>query len=63
MERGHEYYENAVDLKLFNCFNDQVSGKMQMNANLAKLHFCHLKTIYSQNDLKLIFIFAAWVQA
>lgn len=55
--------KNSVDLKLFNCFNENTSEEMQMNANLAELCFCHLKTIYSCDDLELIFIFAAWVQA
>lgn len=40
-----------------------VSEEMQMTANLEKLHFCHLKSIYGWDGLELIFLFYAWVQA
>lgn len=40
-----------------------VSEEMQMTANLEKLHFCHLKSIYGWDNLELIFLFYAWVRA
>jgi len=36
--------ELSLDSKLLNHFNESMSEEMQMNANLAKLHFCHLKS-------------------
>lgn len=50
--------ELSLDYKLLNHFNESMSEEMQMNAlaNLEKLHFCHLKIIYSWNDLELIFL-------
>lgn len=36
--------ELSLDSKLLNHFNESMSEEMQMKANLAKLHFCHLKS-------------------
>lgn len=56
LEWAYKQHLNSLDSKLLNHFNKSMSEEMQMNANLAKLHFWHLKIIYSWNDLELIFL-------